>query len=322
MKRKRFDFYLGLFVMTGFIIAGFMIIKFGGMGTHERYDVYVVFDRVDTLIGDAPVYYAGVECGKVKRIIPWGTAVEGRPEIPRDKVKVVLYIDRTTTLRNRDEVKVTAVSLLGEKAIEIVPGPLESPALSKSGDALLVGRNPEGLFAPLREILGPLAEQETQENIREIFQSFSDLLDNLNRMTGDEFQLPLRDTVQNLSLAANDFRQVLSDFRAAVKTITGAGQEAQLLLAENREQIGGLIESMDQTLQSVDRVVDSAYPIIADIEAGKGGLGKFIKDPGWYTNFSKILTGLRTHGVVHLEDAWSDEQKEARRRPEPSVWVR
>jgi len=323
MKRKMLDVYLGLFVLAGLAVAGYMIIKFGGSATRSRYDVYVLFDRVEALIDDAPVYYAGVECGKVRQLIPWGEKVEGKPNIPRGKVKVVLSVDRRSTIRSQDEIKVVAISLLGEKSIEISPGPFDAARLPKNGLAVVEGTNPEGLFGPLRELLGPLAEEETQQEIRDIFRSFSDLLYNLNQLTGEELQLPLGETARSLSLAVDDLRSVLVDFRTGVRTITGAGQQAQRLLTENREQITGLIGSLDETIRSLDRVVDDIYPIVADIKAGRGGLGKLINDPSWYTNFSKILVGLRTHGVLHLEDALKDEEKGMKQKPpEPYVWVR
>jgi ABC-type transporter Mla subunit MlaD len=325
VKRKLTDFYLGLFVFAGLAAVGYMIIKFGGGATRSRYDVLVLFDRVEALINEAPVYYAGVECGKVRQLIPWGEEIEGRPDIPADKVKVVLSIDRGTTIRSEDQIKVVPISLLGDKAIEITPGRLEAPRLSKSRErpAVMVGTNPEGLFGPLRELLGPLAEEETQQEIRNLFRSFSDLLFNLNQLTGEELQLPLTDTVQSLSLAVNDFRTVLVDFRAGVRTLTGAGQQAQRLLTENREQITGLIGSLDEAIKSLSRVVDDVYPVVADIKAGKGGLGRFINDPGWYTNFSKILVALRRYGPLHMDEAFKEEEKEAKSRPsEPMVWVR
>ncbi len=315
MRRRYADVYIGFFVLAGLAVAGYMIIKFGGVATRKGYEVTVLFNDIAGLIKEAPVRYMGYECGKVREIdiIPWGA---GR------KVKVVLSIDRQ--LRVEDEFRIVPLGLLGEKFVKVVPGPFDADPLPEG--ARVEGTDPEELLDPLRDIFGPLAQKETQERIASILQSFSEsvpiLMWNLNQLTGEGMQMPLRDTVESLSLAVNDFRSVLADFKAGVKTVTGAGQEAQRLLAENREQVSGLIASTDQTLKNFDRIADDLYPIVADIRAGRGGLGRFITDPGWYTNFSKILLGLRTHGVVHLEDALKEEQDQAKRRPpEPTVRV-
>jgi len=326
MKRRFLELYLGLFVLAGLAVAAYMILRFGGMATQERYQVIVLFDRVETLIREAPVYHAGVECGKVTRIIPMGGLVEDKPNIPLDKVKVILSVNQDTTIRSEDTISVETVSLLGEKAIEIVPGRFGAQPLPKDGSAVVVGKNPEGLLAPLRELLGPLADRETQEYIANILRSFSDsvppLMANLTQLTGEELQLPLKDALENLSRAANEFPKVLDDFGRAVGTFTRAGEEVEKLIAENRDQIGGLIANTNETLKSFNRVADGLYPIVADIREGRGGVGKLISDSGWYTNFSKLLLALRTHGVVNVQDAFKEEQEQAKRKPpEPLVRV-
>ncbi len=326
MKRKYLDLYLGVFVFAGLIAAAYMILRFGGMSTEERYQVIVLFDRVEALIREAPVYHAGVECGIVTKIVPIGGLVDGKPNIPMDKVKVVLSVNQDTTIRKEDVISVETVSLLGEKAVEIVPGRFGAEPLPKDGSAVVVGKNPEGLFAPLRDLLGPLADRETQEYIANILRSFSDsippLMANLTQLTGEELQLPLKDALDNLSRAANEFPKVLDNFGEGVRTFTRAGEEVEKLIIENREQIGGLIATADQSLKSFNRVVDGLYPVVEDLKAGRGGLGKLVRDSGWYTNFNKILIALREYGPVRMDEAFKKEQEEARRRPaEPPVRV-
>ncbi len=323
MKRKYLDLYLGLFVLSGLAVAAYMVIKFGGMSSVNKYNVIVQFDFVKALIREAPVYHAGVECGKVKEIIPWGMEVKDRADVAVEKVKVVLSIDREITLRTKDEIKIVPLSLLGEKVIEIAPGPLDAPPLPQDGSAVMVGTNPEEPLDTLRQVLGPLAEEETQHYVKNIFRSFSELTDHLNQMTGEEVQVTLRDTLQNLGLTVSGFPSVLTDLRAAVRTIATAGQQAQRLLTENREQISGLIASMDETLKSFGRVADTLSPIMANIGAGRGGLGKLINDPSWYANLKAILIAVREKGLLDVEKAFQEEQAMARRRPpEPTVWVR
>jgi phospholipid/cholesterol/gamma-HCH transport system substrate-binding protein len=333
MKRKVVDFYIGIFVLAALAAAGFMILKFGGMATRNRYEVVVLFDAVEGLVNAAPVYHAGVECGNVKRIIPHGMSLPGRPDVPRDKVKVIISLERHTDLRSGDEVKVRAVSLLGEVAVEIVPGPLDAPTLPKRDErdaVVVVGTNPEGLLDPLREIVGPVP----------------DVMENLRRFTAEEG--PLTETVRGLNRLINE------SFPAVVENIADIAVEAEKLLAENRAQISNVIANMDQTVESSSafmenlkrltgergsltetvqelrgaaddfrRVARGLQPIVADIRAGKGGLGMLINDPSWYENFSKLLLAMRKYGLLHPEKGFEDEEKEARGTPrEPTVWVR
>jgi len=341
MKRKYLDFYLGLFVLAALAAIGYMILKFGGMSTGNRYDLIVQFDFIGGLTKGAPVYHAGVECGKVKEIIHWGKAVEGRPDIPREKVKVIMSIDRNINLWEEDKVKIEVSSLLGEKVVEIVPAAIEEgpkpiqafPKEKSAGKlypAVALGTNPVELADQLRGVLGPLGQEETQWHIANILRSFSDsiplLLANIEQLTGEGMQARVAETVQSLSVAANEFPGVLVDLKTALSTMTGAGQQAQKLLAENREQISGVLVTLDETLNSLDRVVDRFAPIVADIGAGKGGLGKFVNDPSWYTHFNEVLKGLRARGFVgwkgdeDFEKVLEEQQRQASRQPSVRVW--
>jgi len=331
MKRKAIDFYLGLFVLAGLVAIGFMILYFGGMSTRNRYKITVLFDDVAGLIEEAPVRYKGVECGSVRRI-----AVGTRRGAPDIKVEVVLSLDDNIILRADDEVKVTPVSFLGEMAVQIVPGPLDAPELPKDGTAKVVGANPIGILDPFAKLLGP----------------FPEVMENIRILT--DKQGALTETVEGLSRAVNQtLPDVANDIRVAVRTVSTSTES---LLAENREQISGLIASMEGTLQSssgfienlnrltaekglltgvvkdlkaaVDdyrRVAHALHPVIQNIRTGEGGLGKFITDRTWYDNFNKLLMGMTNpeYSPLHHGEFFEKQaEREKRSRREPMVSVR
>jgi ABC-type transporter Mla subunit MlaD len=334
MKGKGADFYIGLFVLAGLCAIGYMILRFGGMATRSRYEITVLFDSVEGLIDEAPVYYAGVKCGTVGKIIGYGRPLEDKPDVRKDKVKVILSLDEDTTLRAADEVKVTAVSLLGEKAVQIVPGPLDKPSLPKDGSVIIVGANPTGLLEPITEIVGPVAE----------------VMENIGRYTGEEGVLT--ETIEGLNVLVKEtLPSVVVDVRSSVTTLS---QEVESLLKENRGYISELIESVNETVKSssdlvnnlkqltseegpitqtvkeltgaVDgfrRITHVLYPVVESVRAGKGGLGKFINDPTWYDNFSKLLIAMRKYPITRWNEAYEEEQRSDRRsRQEATVWRR
>lgn len=329
MRKKSVDLYLGLFVLGGLAAIGFMILYFGGMSTRNRYKVTVLFDDVTGLIEEAPVRYRGVECGTVRRI-----AIDAGRDTPGVKVKVVLSLDDDIVLRTGDEVRVKPVSFLGEMVVEIVPGPTDKTEWPRDGTAQLVGTESIGILDPVAELVGPLPE----------------VMENLKRLTDEEG--PLTQVLDGMSYAVNEsLPEVITELRAAVKTVT---RETESLLKENREQIGELIASINQTARSssgfmenlkrltgekgsitetvegargaIDdfrRVAHALYPIVNKLKEGRGGLGKLITDPSWYENLNKVLIGIRKYGVVHSERLWEEEEKLAKRKPrEPMVWAR
>jgi len=65
---------VGLFVLIGFIILGYMTFQVGqrGLSFKKDYQVEVVFDNAAGLTADASVQIAGVEIGRVASIRrPW-----------------------------------------------------------------------------------------------------------------------------------------------------------------------------------------------------------------------------------------------------------
>jgi len=330
MRHKAFDFYIGLFVVGGLAVIGYMILTFGGMSTRNRYEVFVVFDDVGGLVKEAPVRYAGVECGVVGRIIPWGEPVEDRPDIRRDRVKVVLSLDGTTTLREKDEIRIVPVSLLGEMAVQIVPGPLEARKVPKVGAPVREGVNATGLLELVGELFGPVPQ----------------VMENLRRLTGEGG--PLTQTISGINRVVNE------SLPAVVANVRDVAVEAEKFLAENREKVSALVQSANQTVKlssemvenlkrltdeggpltetmeelrgavdDVRGVAQAIQPVMANLGAGKGGLAKLINDPSWYENFNKLLLALRKYGLVHADEAYKEEQSQAKRSPrEPMVWSR
>ena len=328
MRRKTTDVYIGLFVLVALVAIAAMILAFSGRTGRNRYKVSAFFDNVAGLIEEAPVRYKGVECGVVTRI-----AIARRPDRSDIAVRVELMVDKEITLRAGDEVKITPISFFGEMAVQIVPGPLDAPPLEKDGSAQMVGTGAAGLLDPLAELIGPVPE----------------VMENVKRLTAEGG--PLSKTVEGLEQVVNQtLPDVANDIRVSVRTVASS---TDTLLTENREQIGGLVKSVEETIQSSSgfignlnrltsenglvteavedlrgavedfrRVTLALHPIVVNVRHGQGGLGKLVNDESWYENFNKLLLAMRQYGI-HFEKGYEEEQKRAKRTPdEPTVWVR
>lgn len=328
MRRKTTDLYIGLFVLAAFAAIAAMILAFSGRTGRNRYKISVLFDNVAGLIEEAPVRYKGVECGSVTRI-----AIAKRPDRAEIGVRVELTVDKEITLRAADEVRITPISFFGEMAVQIVPGPLDALPLDKDGSAQMVGTSAAGLLDPLAKLIGPLPE----------------VMENVKRLTDEGGALTK--TVEGLNQVANQtLPDLANDIRVSVRTVATS---TETLLTENREQIGGLIASLEDTIQSSSgfignlnrltsedglvteavedlrgavedfrRVTRALHPIVVNVRHGQGGLGKLVNDESWYENFNKLLLAMRQHGI-HFEKGYEEEQKRAKFTPdEPTVWVR
>jgi len=84
------------------------------------YEIRVLFDAASGLLVGAPVKYAGVEVGEVRRIRIASAGLAGRPQ-----AEVTLWLPAGVQVRVDDQVWIGMLGLLGEKYVEIMPGPGE-----------------------------------------------------------------------------------------------------------------------------------------------------------------------------------------------------
>ena len=66
---------LGIFTVIGLVLFGFSLYFLGGLSVTRTYDLNIKFDDVSGLPVKAPIKLAGVEVGKVKKIIIEGEDV-------------------------------------------------------------------------------------------------------------------------------------------------------------------------------------------------------------------------------------------------------
>ncbi|GAI86317.1 unnamed protein product, partial [marine sediment metagenome] len=117
---------VGLFVLVGLIILGYMSFRIGeyGFGLKRGYLVNVVFDNVAGLERDASVQIAGVEVGRVEEI-----------RLKDGKALVTMRIIPDVKLARDVVAAIKTHGILGEKYIEIVPG-TKGEAFLKEGERI------------------------------------------------------------------------------------------------------------------------------------------------------------------------------------------
>jgi len=124
---------VGLFVALGlmagvvlvFTIRDWQVLRAG-------YEIRVLFESASGIVVGAPVKFAGVEVGEVRsiRII--------RSDMPpaSTMVELSLRLPKGLEIRSDDRAFIAMLGLLGEKYVEILPGPGEGEVL-KPGEMLI-----------------------------------------------------------------------------------------------------------------------------------------------------------------------------------------
>ncbi|MGQ9693841.1 MAG: MlaD family protein, partial [Thermodesulfobacteriota bacterium] len=118
---------VGIFVVLGIIILTYFTVRVGRIAVREvGYRVYTHVESAAGLDKNSQVRIAGVEVGKVEEIILEGT-----------KARVTMHLPINVKIPAGSKVFVKASGLLGEKYIEISPGP--GPEFIKAGEKIAEG---------------------------------------------------------------------------------------------------------------------------------------------------------------------------------------
>lgn len=119
-------------------IALVMLFRIGKFSFGKTNEVKIVFNFVNGLDAGAPVRYAGALVGKVDRVEVLNGA-QREKEGKGKSVLVISQINKPVDLTEGTEATINTMGFIGEKYVEIRPGPPGSPPLVGN---LLVGNDP------------------------------------------------------------------------------------------------------------------------------------------------------------------------------------
>jgi len=212
---------VGLVVMLGIFILIIIVSSISGrLFFKTGYNVRVTFLSANGVKIGAPVQFAGVEKGQVNDI---RILYREPPNPPQVELKV--WLPTEVKVHADATVMISTFGLLGEKYLEIVPGP-GTGRLLKEGD-LLVGREPVSMDEMIQKANNVLSELEAG-------------LDSVNKFFGDEeARLALRQTLQNS-------RELTANLQSMLARInSGQGTMGRLFMDESLyNEIHGLMSDL------------------------------------------------------------------------------
>ena len=113
MKRFDLELAVGIFMLAGILCLAYLSIKLGKMEVlgKEGYELRAVFSNSGGLKTGAPVVVAGVEVGRVKRVV-------------LDDYQAVAYLNLPKDLKVQEDAiaSIKTKGLIGEKYLDITPG--------------------------------------------------------------------------------------------------------------------------------------------------------------------------------------------------------
>lgn len=243
---------------------------------------YVQYDNVEGLVNSAPVTINGLIVGKVSKI--------KLMENNTGKIQVELQIKNDFPFSKSSIASIYEPGLIGGKQIMITPN-FEDKTPAESGMTLMGDVKP-GLTTLVADRLTPL-----QEKVEKMVVSADALLKNVNSVLDAKTKQNLKSSIANLDATLAEFKvasqnvnEMLADNKSKINsTLTNVDKAsanfAKISDSISKANIGKTVKSLEKTLASVDK-------IMADVQAGKGSLGKLAKDDAMYTNLTKSTKEL------------------------------
>lgn len=292
---------VGAFMLVALIILGIFIVKIeeipvGTKGARTR--VQAAFPSVAGLDVKSPVRIAGVRVGLVERI-----------ELQGNRAMVTLALEPGVVLREGARAEVTSLGMLGDKYIEVYPGPLNAPPLSAGTvldgtspvafDEVLrtagdVGSDVKAITASLRQ---SLAGEEGQRRIDEILENVRQLTEHTRAMVAAN-RANVDATIANFREFSQTLREELP--RLAEK-LNALADRVDTVVADNRENLSASMANIRDLSARLRTSADNLNEISGKIARGEGSIGKLVNDDETVNNLNATLKSVES-GVASLKN--------------------
>ncbi len=283
---------VGGFFLVVLVLAGLLIWRIEDLrlGRGPAKKISVEFKDVAGLDAKSTVRLAGVRVGKVARI----------RLTPDGKAIVEMDLDKDVELRQGASAAVANLGLLGEKYVELVPGPVGAPGL------------PEGTT-----IKGdvPVSFDQITRLARDIEVDVKDITRNLNSsLGGAQGEERLRTIVENIRIITEDLRVMvasnrgnvdatLANLRSFTEGMTQLVDRVDKLIAANQANVTQGIANIKDVAGKLETTADNLNQITGKIKSGEGTVGKLIESEETHKNLNDALVSVK-EGVASLNKAF------------------
>jgi phospholipid/cholesterol/gamma-HCH transport system substrate-binding protein len=311
----------GLISVFALVMAGLLIFAVGGSGGFfwQNYSLKVRFDNVAGLMEGSPVRVAGVEVGSVTNVELSASGVE---------VWFTILDDMRHLVTDRSMASIGSISLLGEGAVDISPGPGGTPipewgyvrsGVAEGSIAQITSQASASinearlLVEDIRKGRGTVGKLFTDESLYNEFNALlgaaEDVTRNIKEGRGTMGQLAnnpkmyneLEASVANLNALTTGLRKgegslgkLLHDQALADRlTQTTANLEGMTAKINRGEGTIGKLVTEDQLYQRLDSVTARLDTVLQNLNSGEGTAGQLLRDKQLYENMNTTITEIR-----------------------------
>ncbi len=251
----------------------------------RTFTVSAVFRDVSGVESGTPVTMAGIKVGSVSRVT-----------LTRDnRAEVVMRIREGTRLPEGSRARIASVSLLGDRFVEILPGPAGGAPLRDG--ARLVSVETPGIDDLLPQVAATLERLDmlgaaVQDNVEKVGESLQSLLNDA------AVRENLRSTVRNANLAAvqalallTDVRRIARESEDDVRVIAGNLVSASRSIADAAEKADALAAGVSP--KDVEQILSSLRSAARTLEAAASNAEQLTGDPALREDLTAAIRNTR-----------------------------
>jgi phospholipid/cholesterol/gamma-HCH transport system substrate-binding protein len=279
---------VGIFATLCFIILAVLIWKIEDLNPFavkgQRLDA--VFRSVAGLDDKASVRVAGVRVGRVD-----GVGLEGA------QARITLALDKPLALTQGTSARIANLGLLGEKYVELVPGPPNAPPLPPG--TVLIGTTPAGLDeamekinnigASIQKLTGSLSGEDVGGNINRLV---SDI-----QLTSAEIRTLVAENRANVAASIRNFDQMSATLARELPRLASQMDrtldQLAAVIQENRGDLNASLGNARELTAKLQTSADNLNAISGKIASGQGTIGKLVNDDKAYDQVLSTLDSIQ-----------------------------
>ena len=284
---------VGIFMLIILAILGYFILKIEDIRPSRRgtKNVIAIFDSVAGLDNKSKVSVAGVKVGTV-------TDIRLRPD---GKAEVMMEIDRDVQLHSGAFARVVNLGLLGEKYVELVPGPPNAPVIPQE-TVVLRGTQPASIDEVTNQISAIASDVKAiTESLRTVMagpqgeQRLQEIVANVQQITAQ-----VRDLVSanrtNVEATLANAREVTAQLRTTIprlsESIEKVANSLSGTLGENRQDVHQVVENLRKLSTDLKMTTDNLNAITGQMRTGEGTVGKLLYSEEAHQRLTTALTAV------------------------------
>jgi len=261
-------------------IWGYSYIKGKDLFTNYK-TLYVEYDNVEGIVKSAAVTLNGLVVGNISNITINQTT---------GKILVELQLKTDFPISKSSKAAIYEPGFIAGKQIAIYPNYADKTIVA-DGD-VLKGETTAGITESLKEKLVPLQEkfEKLIRNSDELVVSFKNVMDKQGQADLKKSLSELSKTIEEFHKASANVNSMLADNKSKINgTVSNfnkiSSDFSKISDSLNKANLGQTAKNLEKTLVSVDK-------IMANLQAGKGSMGKMLNDEALYNNLSKTSKEL------------------------------